>query len=674
MKILIVGRVDSLIKSIAHRFYKEGSKVFILSDDELREPYYKNYKLDSLNYKYDYIFKNTYFDKVIYINHNIESSILLNILELSKTYETSQIIMVNLKNKSKEHILCENIFREFKRLYDINMSILYIDRVYGEVNLKEKEDIVLNIIKDVVDNKNKNYDNRLKNGYIHSLDVAEAVYLLSKYNINKEYYICGYELASDKDIYNLVLSTIKNKDIYTLEKINTKDFKEFKEDTNFYIKFSLSKEIITIYNKYINESNNTEKIKAIKKDKKQNKFIKVTKPYVENIGMFLIVCFISSFLSRNNSIFTIIDLKIIYIIVIGMMHGMKQSVIASILSCLLLISNQLSQGISIISIFVLSQSLVQMLMYVLLGIYTGYASDFKNNQIKELKRINEEKDSKYEFLEDIYNSTYEEKRELEEKVISSKDSFGKIYSYVKELDSLKPQYILRSSIDIMEEFLENNNISIYTLNNDYLRLNVKSNNKDFNPLKSIKINDLYEAKDKLLNKEIYINKNLNPKLPSMVAPIVKDNKIISIIMVDKIKFSKMNLYYQNLFKVIVSLIETSIIKAYNYEEATIKQRYIDETIFLRKEYLKSALKVCEISKKEKKSDYTLLKVDMLNDINYLSKEISKCIRSTDLAGVCNNHVYIILNNTNKEESSVVVSRLIGKNLTVKIVDGVDEDD
>ena len=53
-------------------------------------------------------------------------------------------------------------------------------------------------------------------------------------------------------------------------------------------------------------------------------------------------------------------------------------------------------------------------------------------------------------------------KELEEKVLSSKYSFGKIYSVVKELDSLEPQYILKSSIDILEEFLDSKRVAIYT--------------------------------------------------------------------------------------------------------------------------------------------------------------------------------------------------------------------
>ena len=57
-----------------------------------------------------------------------------------------------------------------------------------------------------------------------------------------------------------------------------------------------------------------------------------------------------------------------------------------------------------------------MLTYVLVGVYVGYVSDFKNVQIKVLKNENKKQEDEYDFLEDLYNKTYDEKKELEEKV------------------------------------------------------------------------------------------------------------------------------------------------------------------------------------------------------------------------------------------------------------------
>ena len=134
----------------------------------------------------------------------------------------------------------------------------------------------------------------------------------------------------------------------------------------------------------------------------------------------------------------------------------------------------------------------------------------------------------------------------------------------------------------------------------------------------------------------------------------------------------MNLYYQNLFKIIVSLIESAIIKAYSYKQLTLKERYINDTLILKDKYFKSNLELCEASRKEKKSEYTLLKVEADGNLNDLSSKIYRCIRMTDLLGIYNGSLYIILNNTNKEESNIVISRLLNQGLEAEIVDGVEE--
>ena len=72
----------------------------------------------------------------------------------------------------------------------------------------------------------------------------------------------------------------------------------------------------------------------------------------------------------------------------------------------------------------------------------------------------------------------------------------------------------------------------------------------------------------------------------MVAIIKKGNKVIATIMIEEIEFSKMNLYYENLFKVVSNLIESSIVKAYDYEKLTSKERYILQFSY----YLKILLK------------------------------------------------------------------------------------
>lgn len=399
-----------------------------------------------------------------------------------------------------------------------------------------------------------------------------------------------------------------------------------------------------------------------------NEFVKKYKAYIENITLFIILLLLTT-INNKIALFSIADLNLIYIILMGVRYGTNQSIISAVLSCLLLIGNSLFQGKSLVSIILLTESVVQVLTYILAGVSVGYYSDYKNNKIKEQESHITEQQEKYKFLKELYDNTYNEKNILENQVITSKDSFGKIYGVIKKIESLETQYILKSAIDVLEEFLENETIAIYTLNKGYMRLNAKSKNRLFNIKKSMKIDDLKEAKDVLLNGEIYINKSFDKDIPSMIAPIINKNNVIALIVVRELEFCKMSLYHQNLFKVMVNLIESSMIRAIAYEEAISSDRYIDNTIFLNSEEFEKIIAINEEAKNNNKVEYTLLHVEETNTLQNISSKLEKCIRETDFAGINKyGEIYILLSNTSKEEGQVVVDRMLKNNIKVEFVD------
>lgn len=677
-KLLIVGKQNALIEAIAHRFSKEGFKIVIISNT-FKNSKFRIFKENLDDNKYKHIFKRNSFKCVIYLDYFEDINKLNKLLKFSSSYKVRNFIRITDFIKDSEsnniysslsHSIC-SIFRDYFT-NSMNITNLRLPIIYGEGLAEDFVDKNIFIIMDnLIKGKDILYDDTLERRYIHVNDASETAYLSFKYSLNDKYTISSNYSLSLNDLSNILKGNTYYLNIN--QYLNNSYQSNFSDNTKFKEKYSILKELPIIYERYKNNVNASKKIKS-NKYKKLKIFLKHSKPYVENIVLFIIVYLISKMISPVNSVFYFLDIKLIYIIVIGILYGSKQSLIATFLSCALLIVQSLDRGISIVSILVLNESLIQLLTYVLIGVYVGYVSDFKNVQIKTLKNENKKQEDEYDFLEDLYNKTYNEKKELEEKVISSKDSFGKIYSVVKKLDSLQPQYILKSSIDILEEFLDSNRIAIYTLKNNFLRLNVKSNNEDFKPTNNIDFDKLNIVKDHIQEGELFINKGLDISIPMMVAPIKKGNKVIATIMIEELEFSKMNLYYENLFKVISNLIESSIIKAYDYEELTSKERYIYNTIFLNENSFKKLLKIKQIAKFEKKLDYTLLKIDNTFDLKLLSQIIKSSIRETDFAGIIDDSIYVLLLNTKKEESYIPINRLESKGVSAKVMEEVINND
>ncbi|MGG5461642.1 NAD(P)-dependent oxidoreductase [Clostridium sp. B9] len=673
-KIFIIGNQNALIESLCHRFSKEGFGVVVMSNNFTNSKKYRTFKDNLDDKQLELIFKRNLFKVVIYLDYFEDVNKLTKLLKLASKYNVRNFIrtadLIKENDEALDGSLINNICLAFKEISNTNIVTLKIPILYGNGFPKDFMDKkIFTIMNNLIKGKNIAYDSTVRRSYLNVNDASESIYLSVKNSLNGLYTIPSNGEFTLNELNEILTGSFSRE-------IGDEDFifknSSFSIATGFKEKYSLSKELPIIFENY-KDLIALKKERSLKssKYKKIKNFLKVSKPYIENIVLFILVCFLSNIISPTDSIFSTIDIKLIYIIVIGIVYGSKQSLLATLLSCLLLVGEQLSMGISLVSILVLNESLVQLLTYILVGVYVGYASDFKNVSINNLKKEKKKQEEEYEFLEDLYTKTYDEKKELEEKVIASNDSFGKIYSVVRELDSLEPQYILKSSIDILEKFLNSKRIAIYTLKNNFLRLNVKSNDAEFKPSNSINFDKLNMMKKNIQYGEVFVNKSLDLGVPMMVAPIKKEDKVIAIIMIEELEFSKMSLYYENLFKVISNLIETSIIKAYDYEELTLKERYIKNTIFLKEKWFVNLLKIKQVAKFEKKLDYTLLKIsNNILPLHDLSEIIKRSTRETDRVGMMNGDVYILLLNTTKEESLTPINRLKSRGVHSEVVEEV----
>lgn len=253
-------------------------------------------------------------------------------------------------------------------------------------------------------------------------------YLSFKYSLNDKYTIPSNYSLSLNDLYNILTGNKYDLNIDE-NKNNFYDYK-FITNTKFKEKYSILKELPIIYERYKNSIKEKKKIKS-NKYKKLKRFLKHCKPYVENIVLFILVYFGSKMISPGDSIFSVVDIKLIYIIVIGIVYGSKQSLIATFLSCALLIGQSLDRGISIVSILVLNESLIQLLTYVLVGVYVGYVSDFKNVQIKVLKNENKNRKMNMIFKRIYIIKPMMKRKSLKKKLFHQRIALGKYIQLLK---------------------------------------------------------------------------------------------------------------------------------------------------------------------------------------------------------------------------------------------------
>lgn len=381
-------------------------------------------------------------------------------------------------------------------------------------------------------------------------------------------------------------------------------------------------------------------------------------PYIENISFFILMAVFNSYLLNNGTDKTF-EISLIYIIIFSILYGIKQSSICSILSIILFIYLKLQGGQIAVSLIYNPDIIITILSFLFTGLIIGYLIDYKNEKIIELEDKIKQQESDFMFLDSMYVETKNDKKALEKQILNKEDSFGKLYKVTSKLNLLSPELIWDNSVDIICEIMKADSACIYLIpqKQKYLRLISKSKNTSSQIIRSINIEEYTDIADCIEEKRIFINKNMEKNIPIMMAPIVSDNETVALISINDIEFSEINLYKVNLFKVVSYLITGALSKAYLYEKAVEKDKYVEGSDIMSPKYFEQLL----INKTD---DYIILKADRGD-----YEKIVSCIRVVDYIGLNkNSEMFVVLTNTKREEAQSVIKRLNNRGVNVTITE------
>ena len=443
------------------------------------------------------------------------------------------------------------------------------------------------------------------------------------------------------------------------------------------IKEGILKTIKTFLTNYENKKKKTIKKEENLQEKPANKKTAghVLLTIFENFVLFVFF----AFLGWGDLFFNIrlpdaiIDYSIIYIIIVAVMWGQAQGYIAMILSSILFIGMSIYTGTDIITFIYTPENLIRLAIYLLVGIITGYSIERRNRQLESNRISYQSLSNKYLFLLDIYNQTKVIKNELEKQVVSSEDSFSNIYSIVQKVENLEIEAIYRGAVEAIEKILKTESVSVYIRSrdkdNEFMRLKSRSLSLAGKIPNSIKISDYKQLKYVVENKCLYINKNFEPSIPLMIAPVVDDKKVIAAVSVHDAEFENITANYENLFKTVISLITNTIKRAYYFEEILKHKRYLNGTSILNADTFEKIFSQIRKNQEELDMSYALLQIERdektLEDISATARS---GIRENDYLGEAKDgKIYVLLSNTQDNYAYQVVKRLIKKGLKTVLI-------
>ena len=368
-------------------------------------------------------------------------------------------------------------------------------------------------------------------------------------------------------------------------------------------------------------------------------------------------------------IFSIVDFRMAYIVIMGTVHGLNFGLLAAALSSISWLFAKVSSGTNLLTIFYEPTNWLAFVFFVLVGSLCGYIKLRKDDTIRFVSEENKLLENKLVFTREIYEDTYREKRDLKKQIIGSKDSFGKIFDITRKLDTVEQQLLYLRIMETFEEVLENKSITVYSVNKNstFGRLEVSSRDIIDVVSRSISTEAYAEIVDVVQSGEIWRNTQLKPEFPMYAAGVYRGKELVLLIFLWHADIDQRSLYYVNLFKILCDLVQMSLLRAFDYNQAIYEQQYIPGTHIMNEKAFEDSLKNYVALSEKKVSTYILLEIDNQGrSYQEMDELISKKVRANDILGAnLNGKVRLLLSQATEADLPFILPRFEG--LSVEVI-------
>ncbi|WP_166786782.1 NAD-dependent epimerase/dehydratase family protein [Jeotgalibacillus salarius] len=679
MRVLVTGGYGFIGSHTAEKFYREGHDVTIidnLSTGSKKNVSFKHkfYEMDVTDHACDKVFDSRKFDAVVHLAAQVDVGVsmkdpykdsesnvlgLANILQLSHKHGVKKVFFassaavygLNEQIPLQESETCDPIStygmnkhvgemycNKWGSIYDLDTVTFRFSNVYGpRQGMTGEGGVVSKFIIQALQHEPLTVfgDGEQTRDFIYVEDVAEAILKAMESPVTGIYNLSANTQTS---VNNLIDELNKYSDledvVYTDEapgdiKHSRLDNTRVKKDLDWVPlnTFGEGFEKTFEWFKENTEFKREKKKAAIPFSEKINRFGSGL-PYAENLLLFALAITASVFLQDT---FFMVDFILFYIVIAASLFGRNQSLISVGLGLSWFLFVNISNGREPISMLVDMNALILMGLYVFVGLTLSYVLDRKEKAIQYTQEEYRTLDEKYGSLHEVYKDTLHVKNELQEQVLYTNNSYGNVYEIVRELDSLDEEELQEASVKMVEKLMNRGEAALFKTNYD-------------GSMSAVAKSDLLivqdtlslpeEAKNQIYAGKVFVNKNFNAMLPSMLAPLYIEGKVYGVMGVYHLPFEKCTLFYQNLLSIALKMVASAIGKALLYKSSEESQRYIDGTSVLRPGYFIELLENRERVANPFQAPQTLITVVHNNiELEELAKVFEPALEENEFMGL-----------------------------------------
>lgn len=466
--------------------------------------------------------------------------------------------------------------------------------------------------------------------------------------------VCGAQIALDTE-----------KNVETL-KVNNK---AIRSEYGWVAGISLIEDLEEEYEKFLVIKR--EKVKSLR-DK--------TKLWMEKHSSFmrifeLIVLFLFTevllYLTDSAVIFSVVDFRMAYIVIMATVHGLNMGLAAAGLSCVSWLAAKVASGTNLLTIFYEPTNWLPFVFFILVGALCGYTKLRKDDTIRFVTEQNQLLEEKLIFIREVYEDTYLEKKNLKKQIVGAKDSFGKIFDITRKLDTVELHLLYLRIMETFEEILGNKTLTVYSINKQktFGRLEVASRDIIENVSKSISTETYAPVIEKLNNGEIWRNIELKPELPMYASGVYRGKELVMLIFLWHANLEQQSLYYANLFKILCDLVQMSLLRVFDYNQAISQQQYIENTHILNARVFEENLQKFKALAEKKVSSYVVLEFEMEGrSYQQMEELLLYKVRANDILGAAgDDKVRILFSGAGQKDLEFILPRFENTGLKISVI-------
>lgn len=589
--------------------------------------------------------------------------IYLSSLDASFSRKTDRSILSEAK---------ENLCQFYAKNTSLDIKVVQIPYLYSG---KYEKDFLYNIFEKIYHKKAVTIDTA-PNDKTHFISLSDLSELLARIVDNWK---TGSGILTVGDEFNVSFTELAEKieklcggkiDFMPELEINSiiATNKALRNEYGWFARISIIDDIEEEYEKFL----------VLKREKTQTVWDKIKKwmeehsLFVKVAELFVLFFFTELMLHFTDSavIFSIVDFRMVYIVIMATVHGLNFGLAASGLSSISWLFAKVSSGTNLMTIFYEPTNWLPFVFFCLVGTLCGYIKLKKDDIIRYVTEQNKLLEDKLIFTREIYEDTYREKRDLKKQIIGSKDSFGKIFDITRKLDTIEHHLLYLRIMETFEEVLENKTITVYSINkqSSFGRLEVASRDIIDNVSRSISTDTYAPVIEALNNGEIWRNIELKPEYPMYAAGVYRGKELVMLIFLWHSGLDQRSLYYVNLFRILRDLVQMSLLRAYDYNQAVYEHQYIENTNIMNKEAFIKSVKNFEALAEKKVSSFVLLEFETAGrSIEEMNSLLLSKVRANDILGEADGgNVRLLLSGAVEKDLPFILPRFetLGLNITV----------